>query len=65
MLNDLILRRKKLFANPRTAYYATMVLFALVLTGALGKGLDYAVDGVLNGVGSVVGAVFRSMGLMG
>lgn len=50
VLNDLLLRRS-LFASAKVTRTATMVLFLLLCTGALGTGLSYVVNGALEGVG--------------
>ena len=63
VLNDLVLRRS-LFANPNTARIASGVLFALVMTGVVGRALGWVDQQVLNGAGAVATAVFRALGLM-
>ncbi len=50
VLNDLVLRRN-LFASARASRNATMVLFLLLCTGALGTALSYLVGGVMTGAG--------------
>ena len=63
VLNDLVLRRS-LFADPRTARIASGVLFALVMTGAIGRVLGWVDDRVLNAAGAAAAAVFRALGLL-
>ncbi len=63
VLNDLILRRRQLFANPQTARIASLVLFALVLTGVLGRALGWVNTQILTGAGNVALAVLRALGL--
>ena len=64
MLNDLILRRRQLFANPQTARIASTVLFVLVLTGVVGRGIGWLTTQILTGAGHVAAAVLRATGLM-
>ena len=64
VLNDLILRRKQLFADPRVARYASMALFVLVLTGVVGKALGWLDTQILTGAGHVAAAALRAFGLM-
>ena len=64
MLNDLLLRRKQLFANPQTARIASLVLFALVLTGVLGRALGWVNTQILTGAGNLAAAALRALGLM-
>ena len=64
VLNDLVLRRRQLFANPQTARIASMVLFVLVLSGVLGRALGWLDTQVLTGAGNLAAAVLRGMGLM-
>ena len=63
VLNDLVLRRS-LFANPNTARIASGVLFALVVTGMVGKVLGWVDTRILNASGSLAAAGLRAMGLM-
>ncbi len=63
VLNDLVLRRN-LFADPRTARIASSAVFVLVLTGAVGKVLGWAIDGVLSGFGALAGMILKGLGLM-
>ncbi|MGX8705809.1 MAG: hypothetical protein ACSW8J_04435, partial [bacterium] len=63
VLNDLVLRRS-LFANPNTARMASAVLFALVMTGWVGKLLGWLDTRVLNAAGALAAAGLRAMGLM-
>ena len=64
VLNDLILRRRQLFANPQTARIASTVLFVLVLTGVVGRGIGWLTTQILTVKGHVAAAVLRSTGLM-
>ena len=63
VLNDLVLRRN-LFANPRAAQICYIALFALSMSGALGRALGWVDTKVLAGCGSAFAAILRSMGLM-
>ena len=64
VLNDLVLRRRQLFANPQTARIASTVLFVLVLTGVIGRGIGWLNTQILTGAGHVAAAVLRAIGLM-
>ncbi len=64
VLNDLVLRRRQLFANPQTTRIASAVLFVLVLSGVLGKALGWLDTQILTGAGNLAAALLRSMGLM-
>ena len=64
VLNDLILRRKQLFANPQTARIASTVLFVLVLTGVVGRAIGWLDTRILTGAGHVAAAALRAFGLM-
>ena len=64
VLNGLILRRRQLFANPQTARIASTVLFVLVLTGVVGRGIGWLTTQILTGAGHVAAAVLRAIGLM-
>ncbi len=64
VLNDLVLRRRQLFANPQTARIASAVLFVLVLSGVLGRALGWLDTQILTGAGNLVAALLRSTGLM-
>ena len=64
VLNDLVLRRRQLFANPQTARIASAVLFVLVLSGVLGRALGWLDTQILTGAGNLVAAILRSMNLM-
>ena len=64
VLNDLLLRRRQLFANPQTARIASMVLFVLVITGVVGRGIGWLDTKILTGAGNVASAVLRAFGLM-
>ena len=64
VLNDLVLRRRQLFANPQTARIASTVLFVLVLTGVIGRGIGWLNTQILTGAGHVAAAVLKAIGLM-
>ena len=64
VLNDLILRRRQLFANPRTAQIASTALFALVLTGVVGRALGWVDNQILTGVGNLAISALRALGLI-
>ena len=64
VLNDLILRRKQLFADPRVARYASLALFVLVLTGVVGRAIGWLDTQILTGAGNVAMAALRALGLM-
>ncbi|MBR1821965.1 MAG: site-2 protease family protein [Clostridia bacterium] len=64
VLNDLVLRRRQLFANPRTAQIASTALFVLVLTGVVGRALGWVDSQILTGAGNLAIAVLRSLGLI-
>ena len=64
VLNDLVLRRRQLFANPQTARIASTVLFVLVLTGVVGRVLGWVDTQVLTAAGHAAAAVLRALGLM-
>ena len=64
VLNDLVLRRRQLFANPQTARIASTVLFVLVITGVVGRGIGWLDTKILTGAGNVASAVLRAFGLM-
>ena len=64
MLNDLVLRKKQLFANPQVARIASTVLFVLVLTGVVGRAIGWLDTKILAGAGDVAAAVLRAFKLM-
>jgi Zn-dependent protease len=64
VLNDLILRRRQLFANPQTARIASTVLFVLVITGVVGRGIGWLDTKILAGAGNIAASVLRAFGLM-
>ena len=59
-LNDLVLRKKQLFANPQVARIASTVLFVLVLTGVVGRSIGWLDTKILAGAGDVAAAVLRA-----
>ena len=64
VLNDLVLRRRQLFANPQTARVASTLLFVLVLTGVVGRVLGWVDTQILTGAGHVAAATLRALKLM-
>ena len=64
VLNDLVLRRRQLFANPQTARIASGVLFVLVLTGVVGRALGWLDTQILTGAGNLAAAALRALKLM-
>jgi Zn-dependent protease len=64
VLNDLLLRRRQLFANPQTARIASTVLFVLVITGVVGRGIGWLDAKILAGAGNVAASVLKAFGLM-
>ena len=62
VLNDLLLKGS-LFANPRTAQVASTVLFALVMTGIVGRGLSFVDTQVLNAAGELAMAGLKALGM--
>ena len=64
VLNDLLLRRRRLFANPQTARIASSALFVLAMTGVLGRGLGWVDNQILTGAGSLAVAALRGVGLL-
>ena len=64
VLNDLLLRRRQLFANPQTARIASSALFVLAMTGILGRALGWIDTQVLTGAGKLAAAALRALGLM-
>ncbi len=65
VFNDLILRRRQLFANPQTARIASTVMFVLVLSGVVGRVLGWVDARVLDGAAGVAVSALRAMGLIG
>ena len=64
VLNDLLLRRRQLFANPRTAQIASTLLFVAVLSGWVGKALGWVDTQVLTGAGRLAIAALRALKLI-
>ena len=64
VLNDLVLRRRQLFANPQVARYASTALFVLVLTGVVGRVLGWVDGKILSAAGSLAVSALRAMGLI-
>ena len=65
VLNDTLLRRKQLFANPQTARIASTALFVLVLTGVVGRVIGWVDTQVLTGAGNAAVALLQGLGLLG
>lgn len=63
VLNDLLLKRP-LFANPRTARNAQMILMLLVFSGILGMGLAYVDSAICTGVGKAIYTILNLIGLI-
>ena len=63
VLNDLILKRN-LFAGEKVARVGQAVLFALVLTGFLSKGISWVLNFILDAVGSGALGLFSGLGLV-
>ena len=53
VFNDLILKRD-LFASPKVSRVTSGLLYVLILSGVLGKGLGIVIDAVMGGMGSLV-----------
>ncbi len=64
VMNDLVLRRRQLFANPRTAQIASTLLFVAVLSGWVGKALGWVDTQVLTGAGRLAIAALRALKLI-
>ena len=64
VLNDLVLRRKQLFANPQTARIASTALFVLVLTGVVGRVLGWVDGQILTGAGNLAISALRAFGMI-
>lgn len=63
VLNDMILK-KQLFASRRVSEIATCVTILLVLTGVIGKAINYVLNFVLSGAGSAAVGIFGWMGTL-
>lgn len=64
VFNDLILRRRQLFANPRTARIASTLLFVLVLSGVVGRVLGWVDTQLLTLAGNAAISALRALGLV-
>ena len=64
VLNDLVLRRRRLFADPRTARIASSALFVLVLTGVVGRALGWVDAQVLDAAGRLAVSALRALKLI-
>ncbi len=64
VFNDLVLRRRKLFADPRTARYASMALMVLAFSGILGRGLGWAQSNVFALMGRLGAMALRALNLI-
>lgn len=62
VLNDLLLH-KPLFATPKAARTASIVLFALMFTGVLGEGLSMVVNWAINGTSRMFFSLFHLLGM--
>jgi len=63
VVNDLMIHRP-LFASEQTARRAMGLLFVLMLTGVLGRGLGYVVDLTFGGMGSLMHALLSIFGMV-
>ena len=64
VLNDLVLRRRQLFASPRTARIASAALFALCFTGVVGRVLGWVDTQVLTAAGKLAVSALRALKLI-
>ena len=64
VLNDLLMRRRQLFASPQTARIASTVLFVLVITGVVGRAIGWLDTRILTGAGNVAASVLKAFGVM-
>jgi len=63
VLNDLLIKRP-LFASYKAARAATGVMFVLMLTGLLGRGLGFVQEAVFSGMGTIFARLFDLIGLL-
>lgn len=63
VVNDLLIRRP-LFASYRTARAATGIMFVLMLTGVLGRGLGFVQEAVFSGMGGLLVKLFGLIGIL-
>ena len=63
VLNDLLIRRP-LFASYKAARIATGVMFALMVSGLLGRGLGFVRDLVFSGLGNAFTALLEAIGIL-
>lgn len=63
VVNDLMIHRP-LFASVETARKAMGLLFVLMLTGVLGKGISYVVDLAFGGMGTFMHALLSTFGMI-
>ena len=64
VVNDLVLRRRQLFATPQAARIASTALFVLAMTGVLGRALGWVDTQVLNAAGSAAVAALKALKLI-
>ena len=67
VLNDMVLsrfRNTRLFVSPRASQIFTIVLFLLIISGVTGEFIGWVQGVVLQGVGSLAGALFAAIGLI-
>lgn len=62
VFNDLLLKRP-VFATPRATQMASMVLYGLMITGIVSRGIGYVQEFMFSAAGSVFGSIFRAMGI--
>ena len=63
VVNDLLIRRP-LFASVQTARRAMGILFVLMLTGVLGRGMGYVVDFAFSGMGALMNLLLTTVGMI-
>jgi len=63
VVNDLMIHRP-LFTSELTARRAMGLMFVLMITGVLGRGLGYVVELAFNGMGVLMHAIFNLLGMV-
>lgn len=63
VVNDLLIH-KPLFASARTARIASGLLLVLCFSNLLGQGMSIVVNAVFSGLGSALGSLFMTLGLL-
>ena len=64
VLNDLVLRRGRLFVSPRASQGFMVLLFVLMFSGCTDFIFDWALQTAVSGAGRVAGAIFTAMGIL-